>query len=315
MSEEVKSEETANKNGGALGNLSMGVWIGIAAAALVVGLLIGHFALPGGGAAGIATIGKATLSEGELNSVVGTYLFDGTTQNLTAREVIEQNSTIEAAKDADGNYAVPTADTVLAAARNKIISDEAIKRGITVSEDDLSAYAEETLGSSDLESIATSYSMDVETVKLLLEQSALMSRLREEVVGSDLGDAPEAPTAPEVATKDEEGNDLSAEDATAAQEKAYDAPTAEYAEYIIKLAGDEWDAEKGAWASEDGAYATALADYEVTKDGASYNAAQAAYYVAYQDYNTAQAELSAKWSEFVNGLLGSSAISIATLIA
>lgn len=304
--------EEASGKGKSLQNLGTGVWIGIAVAALIVGVLVGKFLLGGGVG---ATLGKTTLTESELSTVVGTYAYNGGSQSITAREVIEQNSTLESAKDADGNYAVPSADTVLSVARNKIIVAEADKRGITVSDEDLAKYAEETLGSSDFASIATSYSMDEETVKQLLRQSALMSKLRDEVVEAKDVEMPEAPTAPEVPTTDENGEQLSAEAAADAQKAANAENKKEYADYIIKLAGDEWNAKDGKWASEDGPYATALKDYKVTKDGATYEAAQAAYYVAYQDYSTAQSDSSTQWTDFVNNLLANASIDISTLVA
>lgn len=296
-------------------NLSTGAWIGIACVALVIGILIGKFALAGGAVASGAALGKTTLTEAELDTVVGSYSYNGASENITAREVIEQSSSLDAAKDDEGNYAVPTADTVLTVARNKIIAAEAANRGITIADEDLSAYAEETLGTADIDSIASSYGMDAETVTELLRQSAQMTKLRDEVVDSDQTEAPEAPALPEYTTVDDEGNSLPAEETEANQKKAYAEPKAEYAEYIIALAGDEWDAEKGTWAAEDGQYATALADYEVTKDAASYDAAQAAYYVAYQNYSSAQSEISAQWTEFVNGMLSNSTIAISTLVA
>ena len=118
------------------------------------------------------------------------------------------------------------------------------------------------------------------------------AKLRSEVV-TDPGEAPNPPAEP------------SGDDPAAATE--------EYASYIFSFAGDEWNGERGIWASEDGPYATALADYEVTADGASYEAAQAAYYVAYQEYTTKQTEVSQKWSDYVNELLGNSSIQIYTL--
>jgi len=310
MSEEIV-EEKANKGL----NLSMGAWIGIAVAALVVGILIGNFAMGGGGASSGSTLGKTTLTEAELDTTVGTYVSGGKSVAITAREVIEQSSSLESAKDADGNYAVPTADTVLTVARNKIIAGEAENRGITVSDEDLSSYAEETLGTSDIDSIASSYGMDAETVKSLLRQSAQMTKLRDDVVDAELSDAPESPSLPDYATTKEDGTSLSTEELEAAQNEANKKPTAEYAAYIIALAGDEWDAEKGTWAADDGKYATALAEYEVTADAATYEAAQAAYYVAYQDYSAAQSEVSEQWTKFVNELLSNSSITISTLMA
>ena len=308
MAEDLTNDKTEAGKSSGLAGLGVGAWIGIAVATLVIGLLIGFFALGGGSAGG--SLNKTTLAESELDTAVASYSYNGKSTNVTAREVIEQNGSLDSAKDDEGNYAVPSADNVLSYARNKIIAAEADAKGIEISDDDLTAYAEEMLGSSDFESIATSYSMDVDTVKELLRGSAKMNKLREQIVGGeDGGTAPESPTAPEVKT--EEGQ--SDEEKQAAQDAANNAPTKEYADYIIKLAGDEWDKDKGKFKSEDGPYATALAEYEVKKDGASYNAAQAAYYVAYQEYSTKQTEVSEKWTDYVNELLGNSSIDIFTL--
>lgn len=286
-----------------LENVGTGAWIGIAVVALVLGLLIGRFLL-GGGAGG--ALGKAKLSESELNNNIATYSYKGKTENINARQVIEQSSSLESAKDADGNYAVPSADTVLSYARNAIIGEEAKSRNINVSDDDLKAYAEEMMGSSDFASIASSYGMDENTVKETLRQSAMMNKLRDEIVKTDnTAAAPEAPKAPEGANSEDQ----------AARDAAMKTASADYANYIIKLAGDEWDAEKGAWKSPDGPYATALAEYQVTKDSATYEAAQAAYYVAYQDYSTKQSEVSTQWTDFVNGLLGNASIQLSSLVA
>ena len=299
MAEEIKEE----KAGFSPKNLSMNAWIGIAVVALVLGLLIGRFLL-GGGAGG--TLGKTKLTESELNNTIATYSYKGKNVNVNARQVIEQSSSLESAKDSDGNYAVPSADTVLSYARNAIIGEEAKSRNINVSDDDLKSYAEEMMGSSDFASIASSYGMDENTVKETLRQSAMMKKLRDEVVkNDDAGEAPEAPKAPEGANSEDQ----------AARDAAMKTANADYANYIIKLAGDEWDAEKGAWKSADGPYATALAEYQVTKDSATYEAAQAAYYVAYQDYSTKQSDISTQWTDFVNGLLANASIQVSSLVA
>ncbi|MBR3326342.1 MAG: hypothetical protein IKG22_03365 [Atopobiaceae bacterium] len=314
MAEEITNEEP--KKGFDIKNLGMGAWIGIAIAALVVGVLIGHFAM---GGAGGAALGKTTLTEAELDTVLGTYTYDGASQSVTAREVIEQGSSLESAKNEEGNYAVPSADSVVSLVRNKIIAKAAEKEGVTVSDEDLSAYAEENLGSSDLASIASSYGMDEAKVKDLLRQTAQMTALRDKVVTADAGEAPEAPEAPEYKTTDDEGNELSDEDKQAAEDEANKAMDKKYAKYIIKLAGDEWDAKANKWKSEDGAYATALSADDIkdqfNKDEASYNAAQAAYYVAYQNYSTAQSQITTQWTDYVNGLLSNASINLSSLIA
>jgi hypothetical protein len=247
---------------------------------------------------------------------VATYTQNGAAKNLTARQVIEMTSSLDAAKNDEGNYKVPSADNILYAARNSIAIAEAEGRGINPTDDDLLNYAEQTLGQTpDFESIATANGIDVDTVKKLLTDSYRIHELQKQIGGEMTATEPEYPTEPEYATTNDAGEALSTEDVQKNQDEAYNASKKEYADYIIKLAGDEWDADKGAWKAEDGPYATALADYEVTADGASYEAAQAAYYVAYQSYSTAQSDVSTQWTDFVNGLFVNATVSLTSLVA
>ena len=278
----------------ASGTLKTPVVIGIAVVCAIVGVLIGKFLLGGVGAGAVA--GKTTVSEGELNNAMATYNYAGTTGTISVRDVITSSGTLDAAKDDQGNYKIPSADEALSFARSAIIEKEAEKRNLTVSDDDIKSYASEMLGSDDLESIASSYGMDVDTAKKLIKQSAMMKKLREQVVSDS--DAGEAPTAPTKAADDQK-----------------QVPTAEYAQYIIKLAGSEWDSANNKWASTDGQYATALKDYTITNEGATYEAAQAAYNVAYQNYSVKQSEITTKWTDFVNGLLSNASIQLSTLVA
>lgn len=274
--------------------LSTGVWIAIAIVCAVAGGLVGHFAF--GGTVGSSTLaGKTTVSEGELDTVMGSFTYNGATTNVTVRDVITTTSSLDSAKQDDGTYSIPSADGVLSFARSKIVEQEAQKRGLTVSDDDMSSYAESTLGSSDYANIASQYGMSEDAVKKLVQQSALTKKLRDQVVTTQTIDQPTAPTQP-------------ADDAT-------DTPTAEYAQYIINLAGDEWDAQNNTWKSTDGTYASALQDYTITNDSATYAAAQAAYYVAYQQYSTNATQVSNEWTNFVNGLLDNAQITISTLVA
>ncbi|WP_077597532.1 hypothetical protein [Olsenella urininfantis] len=275
--------------------LSTPIWVGIAIACLVVGVLCGHFLL--GGASGVVggIAGKTTISEGELDHAVGSFTYKGQTTSVSARDVITATSSLNSAKAEDGSYKLPKADGVLAVARTKILLMDAEAKGIKVTDDDVSAYAKQTLGSDDYATIASSHGMDADTVKELLRQSAIMGKLREQVVTAQLPASPTAPTAP-----------AGGEEATA---------TAEYAKYVIGLAGDEWDSDKNGWVSADSPYATALANYTVSNDSATYEAAKAAYYVAYQKYTTAKGELSAQWSNYVNDLLCNASVSISTLMA
>lgn len=277
--------------------LSLPIAIGIAVAALVVGLLVGMFLL--GGAGGSALSGKTTVAEGALDSIMASYSCQGQEGSVTVREVIEQSTSLEAAKDADGNYKVPTADTAMGVVRNKLLVAEAERQGITVTDADVAAYAVANLGTDKYEEIAASYKMDVDAVKVLVRDSCLLGKLRETVAPTYDADMPEPPAEP----KSTDG-------------EASSASTKEYADYIIALAGDEWDAKKGAWASKDGPYASGLSGaYEITADGATYEAASAAYYIAYQQYAQEAAAAGDKWTDYVNSILSNASIQLNTLLA
>lgn len=276
----------------ALATLGVPAWIAVAVACVVLGILVGKFLLGGGSG---SALGKKTLQESELDTTVATYVYDGKSHDLSARDVLTSQTSLDSAKKDDGSYAMPTADNVLAAARSQILADEVKKRGIEVSDEDRDAFATQYIGSTDYDSIASSYGMDADSVKQMVTQSAGLAKLRSQVVTSDAGTQPTAPDKPEAGKE---------EDATAA-----------YAQYVIGLAGDEWDSDANAWKSSDGAYATALADYTVTNDSATYEAARAAYYVAYQKYSAAASEGASQWTDFVNGLLSNASISISGLNA
>ncbi len=273
--------------------LSTPVWAAITVVALVLGLVLGRFVLGGFGGSDLS--GQTSVSEADLDKTFATYTYNGTTETVTVREAIEQSSTVEEALQDDGTYRLPSAEAAVIAARNAILDKEADKRGITVSDEELATFVEQTLGTSDYDAIATSYGMDVEDIKPMLMRSARMSALREEVVGKDTPEAPAAPEAPASGKSNE--------------------PSKVYADYIIDLAGDEWDASKGTWASTDGPFATALSGYNITADGATYAMAEGAYYVAYQQYSEVQAELSAIWTSFVNDLMSDATIQVGSLVS
>lgn len=276
----------------ALARLGAPAWIGIAVVCAVLGILVGRFLLGGGSG---SALGKTTLQESELDTTIATYVYNGKSHSLSARDVITSQSSLGSSKKDDGSYALPTADKVLAAARSQILEDEVESRNIEVSDEDRDAFATQYIGTTDYDSVASSYGMDADTVKKMVSQSAALAKLRSQVVTTDAGTQPTAPEKPESGKEDE--------------------ATEAYAQYIIGLAGDEWDSSANAWKSSDGDYATALADYTVTNDSATYEAAQAAYYVAYQKYSTAASAAATQWTDFVNGLLSKATISISALNA
>ncbi|WP_228478386.1 hypothetical protein [Thermophilibacter immobilis] len=291
---DASSATAVTKKTTAAGRQGLGTpaWVAISVAALVVGVLCGHFLL--GNAGTVSLGGKTTLSADELDSTIATYTYQGATSNISARDVITQSSTVDAAANSDGTYAVPSPSDVVVYAQDAIILQGAKDKGLSVTDDEVSAYATQMFGTDDYATIASSYSIDEDTAKTTLTSSALMSKLRDAVVTTTLPDQPTAPTAP--------------------ADGAEDTPTADYASYVISLAGDEWDAGSNTWASTDGDYYAALSSYEITNDSATYAAAQAAYSVAYTAYSTAYTQRATEWSTYVNSLLSQATMQIGSLV-
>ena len=255
-------------------------------AALAVGLLVGRF-LPGDSGA-IALSGKTALAESELDSTIATYTYQGETHDVTAREIVDQAGT--QAND-DGTYNVPSATDVVTFAQNQVILADAEERGLTASEDEVAQAAESMFGTSDFDSISETYGVSEATIA----NYATLTKLRDEVVSVTVPSQPEAPSSPE--------------------DGAEDTPTAEYASYVIGLAGDEWDGDAGTWARTDGPYYAALSGYEITADSATYAAAQAAYQVAYSSYSDAMTQFTEEWQAYTRNLLSNATIQVGSLVA
>lgn len=268
------------------------VWVVLLAAGVALGVVAGRMTAGGGKVSCGELGGKVALTEKELDRVAGTYVLDGETYEVSAREALLQQGSLEAAKNSDETYAMPSAESVIAAARTAVLMREVERRGIAVTDDEAIAYAKETFGTEDLASLASAYSMDEETLRARLAESAAIAKLRAEVVDVT-EEPPQEPTAPE------NGDRMTA--------------SKDYAAYIIALAGDEWDSEAGNWASSDGPFATALHDHDVRADFATYDAASIAYDVAYQQYSSHVTSANTQWTSFVNTLLSDASIAVSTL--
>ncbi|WP_085829761.1 hypothetical protein [Collinsella vaginalis] len=262
----------------------------LAAAVIIIVALCGYFI--GRGGFGVQGASGATVSEDQLDTVIASWSYNGQDHKLTVRDAIEDQSSLDSAKDSDGNYRVPSAETVLAYARNRILVSEAEARNLTVSDDEATQYAEDHIGTSDYSTLATQYCITEDQAKRIVKENALISKLYAEVV-PDSSTSTTAPTAP----AEPENGDTS----TASKD---------YADYIIKLAGDEWDSSKGTWAREDGPYYSALKDEQFTADSATYAQAQAAYYVAYQQYSQQVQSGQSTWRTFVNGLYAKASVDL-----
>lgn len=295
-SDDDEDDEAAGSGsqGGDGGSKRTKVIIAAAVIAVIVAAIIGFFV--GQGGFGSKGADSASISEDQLDTTVASYTYNGKTSDVTAREAIESQYSLDTVKQDDGTYPTPSADSVLSYVRNKIMLDEAESRGITVSKKEMKEYAESSLGTSDYSEMATQYGVSKSQAKQIVKQQTTLQKLYKKIVGdTDTASMPEAPTEPA------DGNDQTA--------------SKEYADYIIGLAGDEWDSEKGTWASTDGEYYKALEGQEFTADSATYSQALTAYYTAYQKYAQSSSSASSKWTEFANGLYAKANITLYGLYA
>ena len=281
--------------------LSTPVWIALTVVVLLVGIGCGigcaYFLRQGsaGIVLGDSVAGKTSLTEADLDKPMGSYNYAGSSYSITARQVIESSSSLDAAKKDDQTYKVPSADNVISVARNQIFSKICDDKNITVSDEEVSEFAQKMVGTSDFSTIASKYGMGEDSIKTQITAAARLSKLRSETVKAKLPVQPTAPTAPS------DGNN--------------NAENGDYATYIIGLAGDEWDSSTGSWKSSDSAYATALADYKITNESASYAAAQAAYYVATQQYRAEANAYSSEWNGYLNEELCKANLTLSTLVS
>jgi len=281
--------------------LSTPVWIALTVVVLLVGIGCGigcaYFLRQGsaGIVLGDSVAGKTSLTEADLDKPMGSYNYAGSSYSITAREVIESSSSLDAAKKDDQTYKVPSADSVISVARNQIFSKICDAKNITVSDEEVSEFAQKMVGTSDFSTIASKYGIGEDSIKTQVTAAARLSKLRSETVKAKLPVQPTAPTAPS------DGNN--------------NAENGDYATYIIGLAGDEWDSSTGSWKSSDSAYATALADYKITNESASYAAAQASYYVATQQYQAEANAYSSEWNGYLNEELCKANLTLSTLVS
>ena len=269
--------------------------------ALVVGLLLGHFAL---GGFGNSMAGKTTLSESELDQALGSYTYNGATTTFTARDVMEATSSVDSYastvstsdEDSDSTvYTIPSASDCVSYVQNQIIYKAVDDAGITVSDDERDEYAEEYAGSTDYATLASSWGITEDKAKEIVEKSAGVYKLHEEKVGTLDVTMPEAPTE--------------------AAEGQEDVATAEYGQYIVDLLGDEWDSDNDTWARTDGPFYESMSSEDFSSQSATYSQAETAYYVAYVQYQTAYSESTQAWTDFVNSLLSNTSIDLYSALA
>ena len=265
----------------------------IAVVAVIAAAIIGYV-LGSGGLGGSKGAGSSSLTEDQLDTVIATYTYNGQKTDVTARELLESQYSLEALVQDDGTYPTPSADTALNYARNQILLAEADARGITVSDEEMASHAEETIGTSDFSAMAEQYNLSEEQAKEVVRQQTTLQKLYDQIVPEVNASMPTAPTEP-------------ADGDTSARSK-------DYADYIIGLLGDEWDSEAGTWASEDGTFYQALSGTDFTADSASYEEAMTAYYTAYQAYADQSSQASSAWTDFENELFAKAGIDLYGLL-
>ena len=297
MADNVQETKAASEPSRQLRGMRSWLLVAVAALALVIGLVVGVLVGPllPGRQSNANLAGRISVEEGELDDVLGTYTYDGERIPVTIREAILESTTLEAARNSDGTYDVPSVDTVLSIARNHVLEADAQERGLTADENDAKAYALQTLGTDDFSQVAAGYGMDVEQVRELLIRSALLGKLRDAVVTTAQIAEPMPPATAEAGREEE--------------------PTQEYASYVLGLVGDEWDPNANSWAREDGPYREQLKDYTISNEAATYSAAQAAYFVAYAQYAQVQQQVSTEWTDYVNGLLCDVPVELVSLVS
>lgn len=239
----------------------------------------------------VSYVNPLSASTKPSDDAIAAYRYHGKTYSITAQEV--EISQYGVGQDSASE---PTADSILSYSRNQILLTEAQSRGISINDEDLSNYAQTFFGTSDFSQIADQYGVDQNEAKEIVRQNAIMQALYEEVALSDTGEKlPQMPKEPE------DGN--------------CDATSKDYADYIIQLAGSEWDKASGSWARTDGPYYDALKEEDFSKDEASYSQALLAYNVAYQQYTEAASSNNDKWYSFINDLYKNASIEIFSLEA
>ena len=250
--------------------------------------------------------GNTTVAADNLKQVVATITDEDGTVGVTAQEVLEASG---AKPNDDGSYTMPSADNVLSYARRKALAKAADEKGITASDDEIETYVEKNMQTKDsqgnviedadpvtLEAYAKAYNLSLDAAHNEIAQAVKIDKLYREITGLD----------PNASTTDPE-------------DVPQGASEQDYAAYVIKMAGSEWDAEandgQGGFTSEDGPIATAMAagGYTVTNTSASYDAAVAARNARVQADSSTSQQASSAWSDFYNGIFSKISLTLSTL--
>ncbi len=241
---------------------------------------------------------KTSITSEELDSTVASYTLGNAIHEITAREALESTASLESQQNEDGTYPMPSAETILNVARNQLLQGAVEDEGIEVGDQDIESYKQQVFGSEDVSTLAEKYSMSEEQFEQMLAEGAGVELLYEKVVGTHVdGSRASVPELPPVPEAGEEGT-----------------PTAEYGAYVVGLLGDNWDNGTNTWANRDNPYYAVMANDVFSIDGATYDQAMEAYYVAYSQQVRDYAPGLDAWDAYLADLLAQAEITIGELV-
>lgn len=287
----VPSKPTPRKGSGKLakrGRARKGP-VSIARGAIVAGLVVA-VAVGGGVTYGVShamgpkALDRTTMSANDAQGVVlASYSYKGQRHDVTAKDVLDWSGY---SNGDDQSYDVPPASSVLSYVQTEVLSKAAEDEGLSVSDDDIQNYLNESYGGTSLSDAAKGANLTEDQMRSYLSNYIIQQKLYDKVVGDDAKNLKSEPAGPSTPG---DGN--------------YDNKTKDYADYVVNLAKSmgEWDDSKGTF-SDGSKIGDSLKDTDFSTDGASYNEAAAAYYAAYQEYQPQAQAVAGKWKDYQNNV-------------
>ncbi|MRX81640.1 hypothetical protein [Eggerthella guodeyinii] len=239
-------------------------------ACVVVGCVLGSILF--GGSAAVFSL----RSDG----AVASFSYSGETREITQKDLQKLSIGHSLQEDESFDYT-----DVLYAVRMGVLSQEARNQGISVTDEDVSAYAKSQYRTDDYGTLGEGV-LDDEAVKEALEQELLVDRLRGGHISDDSVQQPPVTPAP-----------------LAGGPGAESIPSAEYGAYIVELFGEAYDAKTNTWVQLDSPFYEAFQDESFSAQEATFEQAMKAYYVAYSLYDTAAFGSENSWTGYVNEVM------------
>ncbi len=232
---------------------------------------------------------SATLNTNNTSFVVASWIYGDEQGTITLEDYMAEISAVLLVSDSD-SIDLPTAGELSYMTRVYIFADIAEEAGVVAPDDHVKAYISSNYG--DYDSIVATGLVSEDVLLSYFRKELLFARYCYQYINtySSSVETIAAPSAP-------------------SDESSYDTDTAEYASYIISLAGDEWDSSASEWIYTGTVYEALEGDFD--GQSASYYDAAAAYYAClYEAYDMADAAGFDAWNEYVGAILGSVQLTI-----